>query len=231
MRAVQRAQRLSKLRNVAGSLIGHPVFPTLVHYTIMWLILLLFKFGGLAPMVSWSAFVPFWVASVISLELSRVFVVSDPTSTWSLYLSFLPFAVFCIASREVHSYLAGLWFIFLLIVTQHQWYGAPIRTRWGGRGRGVNGGGSPCSAGAACRRRARLVRVKKLFKVALALFVSVYTLVSIVMAHYYQGDGFSRKCVAAPRVWRVARPRAVAHRSPAACRCVRRRTARSWRRR
>jgi len=35
--------------------------------------------------------------------------------------------------------------------------------------------------------------VKKLFKVALALFVSVYTLVSIVMAHYYQGDGFNRK--------------------------------------
>ena len=99
-----------------GVLIGHPVFPMFVHYSIMWLILLVFKFSALAPMVDWGMFLPFWVTTFVALQLSRIFVAMDPTTTATLYLSFGPFAVFCVASRELHSYLSGLWFIFLLLV-------------------------------------------------------------------------------------------------------------------
>jgi hypothetical protein len=87
-----------------------------VHYGIMWAILLVFKFSALAPLVDWTMFVPFWAVTYAALQLSRIAVAANSATTATLYLSFAPFAVFLVASRELHSYLSWLWFVFLLIV-------------------------------------------------------------------------------------------------------------------
>ena len=127
---------LAQAGNAQSALIGHPVFPIFLHYTIMWLVLMVFKLSDVAPMVDWSMTLPFFVTAYVAIQLSRIFVAADRSTTAMLYLSFGPFAIYCISAREMHTYLAGLWFIFLLIVNQRGYCPPPPAAESRARGPG-----------------------------------------------------------------------------------------------
>jgi len=57
----------------------------------------------------------YWVVAYVTLQVSRIVYYHNPLSMQPLLMTFAPFAVLLIVSREAHNYVAAIWFMFLLL--------------------------------------------------------------------------------------------------------------------
>eukprot|EP01137_Pigoraptor_chileana_P025222 Opistho-2@94356 len=72
------------------------------------------NFFNWAPEIRAFTIVPYAVTAVVALEVSRIILARWPLSMLPLYISFIPFALMCVFSREAHMLMAAVWFVTMM---------------------------------------------------------------------------------------------------------------------
>ncbi|ORZ37306.1 hypothetical protein BCR44DRAFT_26328 [Catenaria anguillulae PL171] len=97
-------------------IVGNVIFQMSFHY--LWYGILLF----LGYLVNWIretrpvAITMYLCTSFVVTQLSRIVYARNELSLFPLYMSFLPFLIFCLLARESHTYFSVLWFICIMVI-------------------------------------------------------------------------------------------------------------------
>eukprot|EP01136_Pigoraptor_vietnamica_P030892 Opistho-1_new@90729 len=93
---------------------GPIAFQTAIQFTAFIVIYQSGNFFDWAPRVRPFTIVPYAATAFVALQLSRLTLARWPASNASLYISFIPFALMCVFSREGHMLLAAVWFVTMM---------------------------------------------------------------------------------------------------------------------
>eukprot|EP01137_Pigoraptor_chileana_P014748 Opistho-2@69780 len=116
--SMQELLTAKKVRNEDDQLAiqGPVIFQMFLHYCVFMLIIFMAERLGLAPEIRFPALVPYFFLSLIATQVSRLIYTRSPLSLLPVYISFVPFLVLVVLSREVHMNVAVLWFCSLMTI-------------------------------------------------------------------------------------------------------------------